>query len=965
MKASLGERIKTHYPEAPDRTLIAHFWADLGSAGRGLALHKNLIEAIATGSPFLRAAILQHSGFAIHCLASAPEATLAELCASCRDSGKDTDFASIGRALRHLKAKAALLIALADIGAAWSLEEVTAALTSFADAALQAATEFLLVEAHRGGKLVAADSANPATQSAYAVLAMGKHGAHELNYSSDIDLIIVFDSERNPIAGTEEPSTFYVKLTRRLVNLLQDITEDGYVFRVDLRLRPDPRATQVAIAMEAAAVYYENQGQNWERAAMIKARAVAGDITLGEEFLNRMRPFIWRKYLDFAAIADVQSLKRQINAVKGHGEIAVPGHNLKLGRGGIREIEFFVQTQQLIAGGRNPQLRGRSTLAMLDQLAAADWITQTAADELKDCYRFLRMLEHRVQMVDDQQSHALPNAPEALARFARFAGFASVAELSEKLLATLQTVSRHYQALFTEAGDLGVAGGNLVFTGGEDDPGTLQTLTGMGFQAPAEIAATIRSWHFGRYAAMRAKRSRELLTELMPSLLQALAQTRDPDATFHAFDRFLQGLPSSVQLFSMLKASPDLLQLLARILGTAPRLAQNLSDRPRILEAVLDPHFFGPMPTQSDIAKLIEQQLPPSLVLEEAMDRARVLARELNFRVGVRVISETVSAAGAGEGFSRIADGLIGALHEIVTAEIERRHGKIAGGTSAVVAFGKLGSHEMTASSDLDLMLIYDHDTTAGLSDGARPLSGPQYYARLTQRLVTALAAPTAEGTLYDVDMRLRPSGSKGPIAASLASFKTYQAESAWTWEKLALTRARVVSAPKALKARLEAEIQASLASPRDRNRTLRDVREMRALMLREKPAQGIWDIKNMRGGLVDIEFIAQTFQLLHAANNLNCLANNTMQAVVKLREYGFVKSEVAADLEAALDLYHRITQVLRLCVDGPFVPEKSMSGLNEIVASAAQMPDIATTQASLLEHYARVSNHFDSLLKS
>ncbi len=304
------------------------------------------------------------------------------------------------------------------------------------------------------------------------------------------------------------------------------MTEDGYGFRVDLRLRPDPRATQVAIAMEAAANYYESMGQNWERAAMIKARAAAGDIGLGMEFLLRLKPYIWRKYLDFAAIADVQSLKRQIHAVKGHGTIAVHGHNIKLGRGGIREIEFFVQTQQLIAGGRNPALRGLRTLEMLDALAEAKWISQSAADELKAAYRFMRGIEHRIQMVNDEQTHVLPQDEQAFESLARLSGFASPKDFEEKLRRTFELVQGHYSALFESAGELGTDTGSLVFTGGEDDPETIETLERMGFKRASEISATIRGWHFGRYAATRSGKSKELLTELMPQLLTGAGPQR-------------------------------------------------------------------------------------------------------------------------------------------------------------------------------------------------------------------------------------------------------------------------------------------------------------------------------------------------------------------------------------------------------------------------------------------------------
>ena len=705
----------------------------------------------------------------------------------------------------------------------------------------------------------------------------------ELNYSSDIDLIVLYDPERAALAPGEEPATFFVRLTRRLVGLMQDVTEDGYVFRVDLRLRPDPRATQIAIAYEAAANYYEYMGQNWERAAMIKARPVAGDMALGEEFLARLVPYKWRKYLDFAAIADVQSLKRQIHAVKGHGTIAVRGHNVKLGRGGIREIEFFVQTQQLIAGGRNPSLRGRGTIAMLDALAAAHWIAPEAAHELKEAYGFLRMVENRIQMTADQQTHELPGDEEAFAVLARFCGFQSADDFDRRLRATFETVQGHYVALFEDTPELAADSGNLVFTGGEDDPETIATLTRMGFRQASEVSATIRGWHFGRYPSTRSARARERLTEIMPALIKALAAAADPDQAFLAFDRFLRGLPTGVQLFSLLRANPHLLQLVATILGTAPRLAEELSNHPKVLDAVLDPGFFDAMPDTGEMRAAVAAALAGASDLETCVDRARVVGRELMFRIGVRVLTETVNPAEAGAAWSGLADVVIGELLAHVRADLQARHGIMPGGQIAVMAMGKLGGREMTASSDLDLIVIYG--AKADASEGPKSLSVNQYFTRLTQRLIAALSAPTAEGVLYEVDMRLRPSGSKGPVATHIDSFTAYHRESAWTWERLALTRARVITGDEAFAAQVRDVIAAALCDRRDAATVRTDTLDMRRRMLAEFGRKGIWDLKHARGGLIEVEFIAQMLQVIHAHEHPGILHTNTERALAALAD--------------------------------------------------------------------------------
>ena len=953
-----------HLPDPVDQDSVHRAWTELqgGSAAiKPFETNRPLLDAVFGGSPFLRDLILRDPEFAARILESDPQAILDTviqgICADARDE------AEMRRLLRKSRARAALVIALADIGGSWSLDQVTGALTRFAEAALNAALNWLLSDAARTGKLRSLDAGDPGRDCGYTILGMGKFGAHELNYSSDIDLIVLYDPQTAKLADGVDPSTFFVRLTKRLVVLLQDVTEDGYTFRVDLRLRPDPRATQVAISIEAAAIYYENMGQNWERAAMIKARPVAGDLALGREFLDRLIPYIWRKYLDFAAIADVQSLKRQIHAVKGHGTIAVRGHNIKLGRGGIREIEFFVQTQQLIAGGRNAKLRGRRTLDMLKVLEEAKWISPQAADELAGSYDFLRRIEHRIQMVADEQTQTLPEDEAPFESLARFSGFADAASFETKLRGTFELVQGHYAALFKDAENLGTDAGSLVFTGGKDDPETLETLTRMGFKRASEIAAMIRSWHFGRYSATRSARARELLTEIMPALLTSLARSGDADQAFIAFDRFLAGLPAGVQLFSLLKSKSGLLDLIGTILGTAPRLAQELSHRPKVLDAVLDRGFFGSLPKAPEIAGLLAAAVPPETELDEAIDRVRVVAKEQAFRIGVRVLSETVSAADAGGAFSDLADVVLAHLHEAVTRKMIRRHGRVIGGRSAVIAMGKLGGREMTAGSDLDLILIFDHDDKAEASDGKRPVWPSQYYTRLTQRLISAVTAPTAEGVLYEVDMRLRPSGNKGPVATSFASFTDYHRDHAWTWESLALTRARVVAGDPGLAGEIGAAIREALCRPRDIEKITADVVDMRRLMLRENAPYGVWDIKRSPGGLVDIEFIAQYLQIAHAHKAPDILQVTTYRALERLVAAGLVAEEDGRTLKEACLLYQRLTQVLRLCVSGPYDPKAVPSGLNRIVASASTMPDIGSAEALLGETQAQVAKLFSRFI--
>ncbi|MEF3366132.1 bifunctional [glutamine synthetase] adenylyltransferase/[glutamine synthetase]-adenylyl-L-tyrosine phosphorylase [Methylocystis sp. 9N] len=882
-----------------------------------------------------------------HALASDPANIVERLIESAREM-EAQDEAELMRGLRRIKQEAALVIALADLTKVWATMEAAAALTRIADATLSAAIRFTLRAAALDGKIELADQRDPERGSGWIFLGMGKGGAYELNYSSDIDLIVFFDRARARLADPSEDVDFFVKMTKRIVKIMSERTSDGYVFRADLRLRPDPGATPIAIPLEAAFSYYESMGQNWERAAFIKARPVAGDLFAGEAFLKELSPFIWRKYFDFAAIADVHSIKRQIHAHKGHGRIAVLGHNIKLGRGGIREIEFFVQTQQLITGGRDPRLRGRATLDMLDQLVESGWVAKEARDDLREAYLFLRDVEHRIQMVADEQKHTLPETEDGVAMIGTMMGFAGYADFAEALRRRLEVVQSHYAKLFESAPQLTSSAGNLVFTGDDDDPGTIETLANMGFKNPKTVTATIRGWHFGRYAATRSTIARERLTELTPALLEALAATENADAAFLAFDKLIAKLPAGVQPFSLLVSQPRLLDLLATIMGAAPKLAQTISQRPRVLDALMEPAFFETVPSQTELAQRLAAQFLEARSYEDALDRARIFGQEQKFLVGVRVLTGSVSVAEAGLAYSRLADTIIAGLFTRVCDEFAKAHGLIEGGAAAVVAMGKLGGREMTAASDLDLMLLYEADPLAESQGGERPISTPQYYARLTQRLIAALSAPTAEGLLYETDFRLRPSGNMGPIAVSLKSFSDYQAREAWTWEHMALTRARVVAGPPDFVKKVEGAIRTALTRPRDPQKLKGDVLSMRQRLEKEKGSTNPWEMKQVAGGLIDIEFLAQYLMLLHGARNVEIFSTTTPIGLHRLKEAGFLDQGAAEALTNAWGLYQGLTQLLRLAIDDAFRPADAPRGLAELLLRVGDAPDLSNLEALL-----------------
>jgi glutamate-ammonia-ligase adenylyltransferase len=921
------------------------------------------LASVAEYSPFLRSLMADEPKRLVDVLSADPAARVRRIVSATATSWKGVEEDELVARLRRARAEVALVVALADLGGLWDTVAVTDALSRFADAAVAATVRFILREAAEAGQIELPDPAAPDVGSGWIVLGMGKFGASELNYSSDIDLIVLFDAERARVADVDEPLQVFVRMTKRLVAILQEHTEDGYVFRTDLRLRPDPGATNVALSAEAALQYYESFGQNWERAALIKARPVAGDIEAGEAFLDELTPYIWRKYLDFAAIADIHSIKRQIHDHRGHEVIAVAGHNIKLGRGGIREIEFFVQTQQLIAGGRNPELRGKRTLDVLQTLARGRWIDAETCDELSDAYVALRALEHRLQMIDDAQTHTLPDDGESLSVIARLSCFADVDAFGKALRSTLGKVQTHYGVLFERAPSLSAALGNLSFTGDSDDPGTLETLSRLGFANPAEASRIIRGWHFGRYPAVRSSAARERLTEITPSLLTALAGTDNADAALSAFDRFLGRMPAGVQLFAMLGSNPGLLTLIARMMGSAPRLAEIVVQRVHVLDALMEPAFFGTLPRRELLEKRLAATLAEAHSYEDVLDRGRIFGQEQAFLIGVRVLAGTLGARQAGYAFADLADILVAAMADKAREEFESRHGRIAKGQIALIAMGKLGGHEMTAASDLDLMLLYDFSDKAKDSDGERPLAGTQYFTRLTQRLLAALSAPTAEGTLYEVDFRLRPSGNSGPLATHIDAFQAYQAKGAWTWEHMALTRARPIAGDKALIARAGKEIASVIARRRDRKKVVADILEMRAIIEEAKGGEGAWDLKQAAGGMVDIEFVAQFLQLIHGAGHPAILSTETDVVLAAAAEAKLLPRREADILLPALRLYQALTQILRLCVDGAFRPEEASQGLLDLLADTGELPDFASLDAHVRETEAEVRASFERII--
>lgn len=861
------------------------------------------------------------------------------------------------RALRRAKDALHLATALADLAKLWPLERVTGALTDFADASLRAALALAVREsAARGDIEVGAGGEDEGPIPGLTLIAMGKMGAGELNYSSDIDFSVFFDAERLAQSKAREPRVAAVRLVAPLVRALEEVTVDGYVFRTDLRLRPDPGSTPVAVSIASAEHYYQTLGQNWERATFIKARAAAGDCVCGRAFLGSLEPFIWRKHLDFAAVEDVQSIKRQILSAHKSAELGDPVFDVKLGRGGIRDIELFAQTQQLILGGRNRRLREPRTLRALEALTAAGAISESARDALSEAYVFFREVEHRIQMLEDAQTHRVPADPDARARVAALAGFADLAAFDAALVERRKIVSDIDHQLFGRGESLADPLGSLIFTGVEDHPETLRTIGQLGFKQAAFVSQTVRGWHHGRIRAMRSERAREQLTRLTPRLLRALAGAGDPDQAFARFASFFAALTAGVQVLALLEARPALLDLLARILSLAPRLADKLAQRPALLDALIEPRFAVPL--AQDAPGLYRAELAERLSIaetfEQRLNAARRFQREEAFRIDVQVLEGQADAAEAGAAQAELAEACVAAMAEAALAEVERRDGPQPG-AFAVLALGKFGGRELAEGADLDLMLVYDAPGEAA--------NASEFYTRMTQRLISALSAPTEEGSLYDIDAKLRPSGSKGPVAVRLSSFERYYAEEAWTWELQALTRLRPVAGDAALSARVAAIARATLAQPRDAQKVFADVAEMRGRMERERGAKSEWDLKLAPGGFVDVEFIAQALQLAHAAEAPEALSPNTGEALARLARAGKLDAAVCARLRAGWRLWSDLQHMLRICIGGEFNPLDAPPPLPPRLAALSGDPDFEALDAKVRAVQAAIRADFIAII--
>jgi len=799
--------------------------------GSGPASAREAAIARATlHSPFLREALQARRDIAEAFLANGARAAI--------EVARAASPGELESSLRRRRHGLALAVALGDLSDEMPLEDVTAVLSDFADEAIDVAVS----QAIR-------DRVPDASAQGFAAIAMGKLGSRELNYSSDVDLLLLFDPATLPRRERDDPGEAAVRIGRRIIEILQKRTEDGYVERVDLRLRPSPEVTPIALPIDAAISHYESSALPWERAAFIRARAAAGDIALGQRFLDAIQPFVWRRSLDFGVIEEVRQISARIRDHFAQGASIGGGYDLKRGRGGIREVEFYVQIQQMIHGGRDASVREPATLDAIEALVAADRLERDTAGQLAEGYRLLRTVEHRVQMVEDAQTHLLPADAVALDNVAELHGLRSGEQLLALLRPHVEAAGRIFDSLSPdERGEL------------SNDPDILsKELTALGFDDVETAARHIGHWRSGKARSLRSPAARQAFEAMLPGLLQAIATGAHPDHALNRLSDIVERLSSGVNFFRLLEARPALAQLLAKVLAHAPALADQLARRPELFEGLFDASSFAMPPPTEEFAQLLSDAMGGQ-PYDVGLDRARRLVNERRFALGVQLIDRRRDPLEVALGYARVAEGTLNALARAATTEFEESHGTIDG-ELIVLGLGRLGGCALTHASDLDL--IYLHTAAPDTrSNGRRPLGPNDYFNRLANRVTAALSVPTAAGPLYDVDLRLRPEGSKGMLVVSLDAFEQYQREQAWTWEHMALCRARPVFGSEPARERAATIIGDVLRIERDPAKAVADAAQMRADMDRHKPARSALDVKLGPGGLVDLEFAVHVLQL-------------------------------------------------------------------------------------------------------
>ncbi len=776
---------------------------------------------------------------------------------------------ALGEVLRRFRRREMVRIAWRDLARRAELNETTGDLSGLADACVAAALDRLHAwHCERWGTPVNAQG----EVQRLVVLGMGKLGAHELNFCSDIDLIFAYpeDGETQGAARPLSNQEFFIRLGQRLIAALDATTAHGFVFRVDMRLRPFGESGALALSFDALENYYQIHGREWERYAMIKARVVAGDLQAGARLMKALKPFVYRRYVDYGAFESLREMKAMIAR-----EVQRKGmeENVKLGAGGIREVEFIGQAFQLIRGGREPTLQVRRILTVLEALRGFQLLPDFVVHELVEAYTFLRHTEHRLQEWAEQQTHTLPKGETERLRLAFSMGFPHWAVFEKTLRRHMRRVHEHFEQVFaapqTEHAKADALDLTAVWQGNVDEEQAEARLTEAGYRESGEVYRLVQQVRGGRSFVSLSSQGRTRMNQLMPLLLGAAGQSEHPDAALKRLLALVEAVARRTSYLSLLVENPMALSQLVRLCGASSWIAALLSRYPQLLDELLDPRALYAPPRRDELANELRQRLlqcgPDDL--EQQMETLRHFKQAKVLRVAAADIMEAVPLMVVSDHLTEIAEVVLGASLDLAWRHLIERHGRPWCGDArvcdtgfAVIGYGKLGGIELGYGSDLDIVFLHSSDSQGRSTNGAKPLDNAVFYARLGQRIIHILHTRTPAGILYEVDTRLRPSGASGLLVSSVAAFSEYQAGQAWTWEHQALVRARAVAGDPAVIESFEKIRREALSRQRDLAELRREVREMRERMRAglSKAREGQFDLKQDRGGMADIEFMVQ-----------------------------------------------------------------------------------------------------------
>jgi glutamate-ammonia-ligase adenylyltransferase len=909
----------------------------------------------------------------------------AQMLTQLRQQITDTaNFTTLQAELRRFKARQILRIGSRDLCGLATLEEVMKELSSLAAASLQRAYEVCDQQLQQDyGQPVQDNDDGTQSPASMTILGMGKFGGNELNFSSDIDLIYCYSSNKGETTGGQRNEKislhrYFVKLAEQITKALHEITDDGFVFRVDTRLRPDGNNGDLAISLRGAEIYYESWGQSWERAAMLKARPVAGDILLGKELLHHLHPFIFRKYLDFGMLEDIKLMKQKINASlsrEREGE-----RNLKLGFGGIREIEFFIQALQLVNAGKKPRLQQRNSLDMLNLLYEEQLLDCAESLTLAKAYRFLRSVEHRIQIVQEQQTHMLPSDQRELEVLARRCNFADYRHFKAELDQHRRAVNAIFRELFHAADEEELELNpevTFVFDPEADIDQVKDLLEAKGFSNPDAAYDSLTQLREGDPHKRLTRRDRRSLERLAPLVLNELLASPNPDQALNNFDAFLSAIKARSSFFALLVENSAIVKVLIALFGSSQLLSRIFIQRPELLDTMVSQSHAVENKTLGQMKLELGEQLQEGEDFEIKLDLLRRYRNEEFLRIALNDLNGQMSTATGALQLSWLAEACLEyscdmARHELVTRfGAPFAEGETQETAFAVVGMGKLGGHELNYHSDLDIIFIYEHEGQTKPVNGTdksrfRQISNHEYFAKLAQRIITILTLVTREGYVYKIDTRLRPSGNQGPLVTNLKAFNAYHHESAQPWERQAMTKARVICGPKDFCNTLQGVINhLTFERPLPQN-LQQEIYRLRRRMEQEiaKESKNLLNIKTGRGGMVDVEFITQYLQLCFAGQVEKLRTQNSIRLLEVLAEEQLIPQEDAETLISSYQFLRILENKLRLLHDQSINELSSQrKDLRKIVRSLGYVGGVKTPEEQFLSKYHQVTEAVRTLL--